>query len=72
MEDTLARQQRRSDYLSAGADNRIYLGDKPFPEGEERTRINAAFDRLIGVMRQRRTLEKAFRQVRYFFLKATA
>ena len=70
VEDTLARQQRRSDYLSAGADNRIYLGDKPFPEGEERTRINAAFDRLIGVMRQRRTLEKAFRQVRYFFLKA--
>ena len=44
------------------------------PEGEERTRINEAFDRLIAAMRESKTLEKAARlwEARYLFLKATA
>jgi len=49
-EDKLeGRTDRKNDYLSSMADNKYYkdpiLGDAfPFPEGQERTRINAAFD----------------------------
>lgn len=73
-EDKLASMGRRSDYLSALADNKHYMGDRPFPEGEERTRINEAFDRLIAAMRESKTLEKAARiwEARYLFLKAAA
>lgn len=61
VEDRLAGQGRRNDYLSAKADNRFYapLGLAPFPEGEERERINRAFDDLFAVLRKRGTLRKA-------------
>ena len=73
-EDKLASMGRRSDYLSALADNKHYIGSRPFPEGEERTRINEAFDRLITAMRGSKTLEKAARlwEARYLFMKAVA
>ena len=62
-EDKLASLGRRNDYLSALADNKYYqspLGDtKPFPEGEERQRINAAFDNLMSILSKRGTLAKA-------------
>ena len=61
VEDRLRGQGRRNDYLSAKADNRFYrsvFGDhKPFPEGEERERINAAFDALVAAMRAHGTIQ---------------
>lgn len=67
VEDRLGDRGQRNDYLSAKADNRHYpdlnpfTGKpfKPFPEAEERTQINRAFDRLFAAMRQHATLEKA-------------
>lgn len=54
VEDKLAAQSRRSDYLSFGSDNRLYamLGQKPFPEGPERQAFNAKFDALFSTMRK--------------------
>ncbi|MEX3764477.1 LPD1 domain-containing protein [Paraburkholderia phenoliruptrix] len=65
VEDRLSDQGRRNDYLSCLADNRYHVDPltgmqwKPYPEGEERQRINAAFDRLIAAMQASRTLAKA-------------
>ena len=64
-EDTLASKGRKSDYLSAMADNKYYIDPlfgvewKPFPEGEERKRINAAFDGLVVALAESGTLAKA-------------
>jgi 16S rRNA A1518/A1519 N6-dimethyltransferase RsmA/KsgA/DIM1 with predicted DNA glycosylase/AP lyase activity len=64
-EDRLADQGRRNDYLSNFADNKYHVDPlfgiewKPFPEGEERTRINTAFDRLVAAMKASKTLAKA-------------
>lgn len=64
-EDRLAEMGRKNDYLSNRADNKFHIDPlfgiawKPFPEGEERIRINKAFDRLIAAMGRSRTLEKA-------------
>ena len=64
-EDRLSDQGRKNDYLSAFADNKHYkdpiFGDsKPFPEGRERERINAAIDDLVYALRESGTLRKAF------------
>lgn len=65
LEDRMADAGRRNDYLSAMADNKYHVDPlfgiewKPFPEGEERKRINAAFDRLFEVIRGEQILEKA-------------
>lgn len=65
VEDRLTDQGRRNDYLSSLADNRYHVDPllgiewKPFPEGEERTRINAAFDRLVAALQASNTLAKA-------------
>ena len=54
-----------NDYLSAYADNKYHVDPffgiewKPFPEGEERQRINAAFDNLFDVLRRKREMLKA-------------
>lgn len=64
-EDTLASKGRQSDYLSAMADNKYYVDPlfgiewKPFPEGDERKRINAAFDGLVAALAKSGTLKKA-------------
>ncbi|WP_321935188.1 LPD1 domain-containing protein [Paraburkholderia sp. J8-2] len=58
IEDRLAEQGRRNDYLSVFADNAFYVDPltgtnwKPYPEGEERKRINAAFDQLAAALRK--------------------
>ncbi|WP_321817050.1 MULTISPECIES: LPD1 domain-containing protein [unclassified Paraburkholderia] len=58
IEDRLADQGRRNDYLSTYADNSYYVDPisgtewKPYPEGEERLRINAAFDHLAAAVRK--------------------
>ncbi|MFJ3685573.1 LPD1 domain-containing protein [Pseudomonas sp. NPDC090208] len=65
LEDKLAAMGRQNDYLSCLADNRHHyfpdLGQpfKPYPEGEERDRINAAFDALFKTLRDDKTFEKA-------------
>ena len=79
-EDRLRAQGRKNDYLSSHADNKFYqdpiFGDaKPFPEGEERTRINAAFDRLFAAMAESNTFAKALamlesEQSRVLFFKS--
>lgn len=61
-EDRLASSGRRNDYLSALADNKHYFDPlfgqmHPYPEGEERERINAAFDRLFAAMKSGKTLD---------------
>ena len=49
---------RRNDYLSSYADNKYHFDPifniqwNPYPEGEERTRINAAFDELFAAIRR--------------------
>ncbi|VVE18117.1 LPD1 domain-containing protein [Pandoraea cepalis] len=58
IEDRLAEQGRRNDYLSVFADNKFHIDAltgiewKPYPEGEERQRINAAFDGLAAAVRE--------------------
>lgn len=64
VEDKLAEQGRKNDYLSVYADNKYHVDPifgplKPYPEGEERKRLNAAFDHLMGVLAKRGTLAKA-------------
>jgi hypothetical protein len=57
IEDRLSEQGRRNDYLSTFADNAFYIDPiagvnwKPYPEGQERVRINAAFDGLAAALR---------------------
>lgn len=67
-EDTLQSKGRRNDYLSAMADNKYYkdplFGDqKPFPEGDERKRLNAVFDRLAKVLSEQNILQKAMERI---------
>lgn len=64
LEDRLAEQGRRNDYLSVFADNKHYVDplfgqSNPFPEGEERTRFNAAFDAVFAALREEQVFEKA-------------
>lgn len=65
LEDKLAEQGRKNDYLSVYADNKYHFDPifgiqwNPYPEGDERTRINAAFDRLFAVVRGEQIFEKA-------------
>lgn len=57
IEDRLAEQDRLNQYLSVYADNKYCVCPitgypwKPYPEGEERQRINAAFDRVVAALR---------------------
>lgn len=52
--DKLAASERRNDYLVSGVDNRAYAltGFKPYPEGEERQAINAAWQDVWDAVRQ--------------------
>ncbi|MBN3761336.1 LPD1 domain-containing protein [Burkholderia sp. Ac-20365] len=58
IEDRLAALGRKNDYLSVYAANRFHkcpltgMDWKPFPEGKERERINAAFDTLASAIRE--------------------
>lgn len=65
LEDTLAKNDRQNDYLSAYADNKYHIDPlfgiewKPYPEGDERVRINAAFDGLFRVIKDEEVFKKA-------------
>lgn len=59
IQDKLAEKERKNDYLGAKAHNKYYPIGNPFPEGDERHAINAAFDRLFSVLKhESRTSEK--------------
>jgi len=59
-EDKLAEKGQRNDYLSCNAANHHYdPGVNPFPEGEEREKINAAIDALFAALRQEQVFEQA-------------
>ena len=65
VEDRLGEKGQKNSYLSAKADNKFYhdpiFGDtKPFPEGEERERINKAFDNLFESLRGTGVLDSVF------------
>jgi hypothetical protein len=66
--DKLAAEGRRSDYLVGKAENKYYraFDMAPFPEGEERTAINAAFDRLFSTMQQRPREDEKGRHVELY------
>ncbi|MFZ4856129.1 MAG: PLxRFG domain-containing protein [Desulfuromonadaceae bacterium] len=57
IEDRIAEQGNRSDFLSYGSDNKFYrmFGIKPFPEGAERKAINQAFDDLFATLETKET-----------------
>lgn len=61
VEDKLKAAGRQSDYLSFGSENWLYALEesKPFPEGAERARINAAFDNLFDAMKKAGVVEPA-------------
>ena len=60
IEDSLEAQGRRNDYLSYGANNDLYDSvHKAYPEGDERRRINAAFDKLFKVIKDEKVFENA-------------
>lgn len=55
IEDKLNAEGRTSDYLTVYTDNKFYKDpffgdDRPYPEGEERKRINSALERLFDVI----------------------
>ena len=64
-EDRMGEMGRKNDYLSCFADNKYHVDPifgiewKPFPEGDERERINKAFDKLMAAMGASGTLAKA-------------
>lgn len=57
VEDKVGEQGNKSDFLAYGSDNKFYrmLGIRPFPEGSERSAINAAFDKFIGELKTKET-----------------
>lgn len=65
LEDRLSEKGQQNDYLSCLADNKYHffpdmgMPFKPYPEGEERTRINAAFDEVFKALRDEKAFEKA-------------
>ncbi len=61
--DKLASEGRENTYLSAHADNNDYktMGAyEPYPQGQDRANINAAYDELFAALRESGTLQKAF------------
>ena len=64
IDDRLRSQDRYNDYLANYTENKYYrdpiLGDVfPYPEGEERKKINQAFDELFEVIRSENAIRKA-------------
>jgi hypothetical protein len=61
VEDKLHAQGRKNTYLVYGANNRHYAGSgaRPFPDRDERERVNGAFDKLFEALREDDTLAKA-------------
>lgn len=67
IQDSLEDHGRRNSYLVDGTRGKLFTGEvdihgeqaQPYPQGEERKRINAAFTKLMEVLRDGGHLEKA-------------
>lgn len=61
IEDKLAANKQKSDYLSYGSDNTKYAkhGIKPFPEGEERSVFNEKLDKLFQALKDTGVMKAA-------------
>ena len=60
LQDKLAEQGRKNDYLAystQGGNNRI--GEIAYPQDQERVQVNAAFEEVFRVIREKKTLENA-------------
>lgn len=66
--DKLKSADLRSDYLVAKANNHHYasIGAKPYPEGDERKAINAAFDRFFSALKHEQTDDEDRPKVRLY------
>ncbi|MGI5085846.1 LPD1 domain-containing protein [Treponema putidum] len=61
IDDTLRAQNRVNDYLAFATTNSYYAAESPYPEGEERERINTAFKELFDVVKSTGAIRKALR-----------
>lgn len=70
VQDKLESKGRKSQYLVARAHNKHYamLGMKPYPEGEERTAINSAFDKLFEAVKHDKRSDEKGEHVRLYSL----
>lgn len=59
VEDKLRGQGKSNTYLVAYADNAGYDNGRPYAEGDERESINAAMERLFGLIKDEDVLAKA-------------
>lgn len=63
VEDRLKAKGRENTYLVSQANNAIYRAmgapHRPYPERDERDRVNAAFEKLFGVIQRENVLAKA-------------
>lgn len=61
IEDKLESKNRISDYLSSGSNNARYamFNQKPFPEGEERKKINEKMENLFNVINKNNIISKS-------------
>ena len=58
-EDRLSKDGRKNDYLSNHASNKAYKFAKPYPEGEERDRIYASFDKIFELVSKNDSIRKS-------------
>ena len=61
IDDTLRAQNRVNDYLAFATTNSYYAAESPYPEGEERERINTAFKELFDVVKSTGAIRKALK-----------
>jgi hypothetical protein len=59
LNDKMAEKGWQNNYLAHATENSDYIVGNPYPEGEERKAINAAFDELFGVIRETGAIRKA-------------
>lgn len=59
VDDKLREKDRHNDYLAYKTSNRDYRGGEPYPSGDERKKINEAFDNLFRVIKETNAIRKA-------------
>ena len=59
VDDKLREKDRHNDYLAYKTSNRYYRGGEPYPSGDERKKINEAFDNLFRVVKETNAIRKA-------------
>ena len=59
VDDKLREKDRHNDYLAYKTSNRYYRGGEPYPSGDERKKINEAFENLFRVVKETNAIRKA-------------